>query len=95
MPVQRIINFSRLTFPLRSALIFMKYLVKGVIHIIFRFHMLKIYHDLFKVVEEEIAPTEREEESEDSEKFEPPLQYKHFARFLAILRSYYSLCKVK
>ena len=49
----------------------------------------------FKVVEEEIAPTEKEEESEDSEKFEPPLQYKHFARFLAILRSYYSLCKVK
>ena len=49
----------------------------------------------FKVVEEEIAPTEKEEESEDSEKFEPPLQYQHFARFLAILRSYYSLCKVK
>ena len=49
----------------------------------------------FTVVEEEIAPTEKEEESEDSEKFEPPLQYKHFARFLAILRSYYSLCKVE
>ena len=50
----------------------------------------------FKVVEEELAQTEREEEeSEDSEKFQPPLQYKHFARFLAILRSYYSLCKVK
>ena len=71
----------------------MKYLVEGVILIIF--NMRIIFHNLFKVVEEEIAPTERQEESEDSEKFEPPLQYKHFARFLAILRSYYGLCKVK
>ena len=39
----------------------MKYLVEGVILIIF--NMRIIVHNLFKVVEEEIVPTEREEAS--------------------------------